>query len=95
MAIVGEEDLKDGKCKAKDLHNITEDTVKVGNLVNTLRKKGVVSVGCGFEYEIMVMSGEGDWGFLILNFALYSKIEDIMLLQPAMALIDGGWCRDD
>ena len=30
------------------------------------------------------------WGFLILNFALYSKIEDIMLLQPAMALIDGG-----
>ena len=60
MAIVGGEDLKDGKCKAKDLHNITEDTVKFSNLVNKLREKGVVSVGCDFESQIMVMSGEGD-----------------------------------
>ena len=46
---MGEEDLKDGKCKAKDLHNITEDIVKFSNLVNKLREKGLVSVGCDFE----------------------------------------------
>ena len=60
MAIVGEEELRDGTCKVKDLRKRTEETVKVSDLVKTLRAKGVVPVGCEFAAEIMGMSGEGD-----------------------------------
>ena len=63
MAIVGEEELRDGTCKVKDLQKRTEDTVKVSDLVKTLRVKGVVLLGCEFAAEIIGMAGEGDWVF--------------------------------
>merc|ERR1712238_336620 len=53
MVIAGEEEAKEGKCKVKDLKARTEDTVDVGDLVKTLRDKGVVPVGCKFAIEML------------------------------------------
>ena len=53
MAIVGEEEIKEGKCKVKDLKARTEDTVDIAELVSTLKSKGVVPVGCEFAAEMM------------------------------------------
>lgn len=53
MVISGEEELKEGKCKVKDLKARTEETVEVGDLVKTLRGKGVVPVGCEFAMEFL------------------------------------------
>jgi len=53
MVIAGEEEAKDGKCKVKDLKARTEETVDVGDLVKTLRGKGVVPVGCEFAMELL------------------------------------------
>ena len=53
MAIVGEEEVREGKCKVKDLGARTEETVDVGDLARVLRGKGVVPVGCEFAMEIL------------------------------------------
>lgn len=53
MAIVGEEEAKDSKCKVKDLSAKTEDTVALADLVATLRSKGVIPVGCEFAAELL------------------------------------------
>lgn len=53
MAIVGEEEAMENKCKVKDLKARTEETVSVSDLVATLRSKGVVPVGCEFAAEVM------------------------------------------
>mmetsp|Transcript_1613 Transcript_1613/g.3524 ORF Transcript_1613/g.3524 Transcript_1613/m.3524 type:complete len:950 (-) Transcript_1613:92-2941(-) len=53
MVISGEEEAKEGKCKVKDLKARTEETVDVGDLVKTLRGKGVVPVGCEFAVELL------------------------------------------
>jgi len=54
MVVVGEEEVKEHKCKLKDLANRTEDLVAVDDLVQTLlRKKGVVPVGCEFAKDMM------------------------------------------
>mmetsp|Transcript_28383 Transcript_28383/g.65875 ORF Transcript_28383/g.65875 Transcript_28383/m.65875 type:complete len:114 (+) Transcript_28383:1208-1549(+) len=52
MVIVGEAEVKENKCKVKDLKARTEDTVSIDNLVATLRKQGVVPVGCEFAAEL-------------------------------------------
>ena len=53
MVIVGEEEAKENTCKVKDLMARTEETVRVSDLVATLRSKGVVPVGCEFAVEMM------------------------------------------
>jgi len=54
MVVVGEEEVKERKCKLKDLANRTEDLVAVDDLVQILlRKKGVVPVGCEFAKDMM------------------------------------------
>lgn len=53
MAIVGEEEAKENKCKVKDLKARTEETVAVADLVATLKAKGVVPVGCELAAELM------------------------------------------
>lgn len=53
MVIAGEEEAMEGKCKVKDLNARTEETVDVGELVKTLRGKGVVPVGCEFAMEML------------------------------------------
>ena len=53
MVIVGEEEMKENKCKVKDLQARTEDTVPLNELVSTLRSKGVVPVGCEFAAELL------------------------------------------
>ncbi|KAL3803901.1 hypothetical protein ACHAW5_010671 [Stephanodiscus triporus] len=52
MAIVGEEEAREGKCKVKDLKARTEETVDLSELVRTLRGKGVVPVGCEFAMNL-------------------------------------------
>lgn len=52
MVIIGEEELKENKCKVKDLAARTEDLVPMKDLVKTLRAKGVVPVGCDFAAEV-------------------------------------------
>lgn len=53
MVIVGEEEINNNTCKVKDLAARTEDTVSLGDLVKTLRKKGVIPVGCEFAAELL------------------------------------------
>jgi histidyl-tRNA synthetase len=53
MVIVGEEELKEQKCKVKDLDKKTEDLVPISELVSCLRSKGVIPVGCEFAAEIL------------------------------------------
>jgi len=53
MAIVGEEEAREGKCKVKDLKARTEETVDLSELVKTLRGKGVVPVGCEFAMNLL------------------------------------------
>ena len=53
MAIVGEEETREVKCKVKDLGARTEETVDVGDLARVLRGKGVVPVGCEFAMEML------------------------------------------
>lgn len=52
MVVVGEDEAKEQKCKVKDLRARTEETVKLSSLVSTLRKKGVIPVGCEFASEM-------------------------------------------
>lgn len=53
MAIVGEDEVKNGTCKVKDLTARSEETVRMSELVSTLRKKGVVPVGCELAAELL------------------------------------------
>ena len=53
MVIAGEEEIKENKCKVKDLKARTEETVDLQDLVKTLRGKGVVPVGCEFAMEML------------------------------------------
>ena len=53
MVISGKEEAKEGQCKVKDLKTRTEETVDVGDLVETLRVKGFVLVGCEFAMELL------------------------------------------
>lgn len=52
MVIVGEEELREQKCKVKDLKARTEETVGIADLVSNLRSKGVIPVGCEFAAEL-------------------------------------------
>jgi len=58
MVIVGEDELREGKCKLKDLAASTEDTVSIEGLAEALFAKGVVPVGCEFAAE---MAAEGKY----------------------------------
>ena len=60
MAVLGEEEMRDGTRKVKYPRNITEGKVKVSDMVKMPRAKGVVYVGCKFAVNIMGISGEGD-----------------------------------
>ena len=53
MVIVGEEELKESKCKVKDIAQKTEDLVPIAGLVSCLRAKGVIPVGCEFAAELL------------------------------------------
>mmetsp|Transcript_1016 Transcript_1016/g.1466 ORF Transcript_1016/g.1466 Transcript_1016/m.1466 type:complete len:867 (-) Transcript_1016:303-2903(-) len=53
MVIVGEEELKENKCKIKDLNAEQEELVLVDDLVSTLLRKGVIPVGCEYAAEFM------------------------------------------
>ena len=57
MVIVGEEEVKENKCKVKDLKERTEETVSVDDLVATLLGKGVIPVGCEFAAELQAREG--------------------------------------
>jgi histidyl-tRNA synthetase len=57
MAIVGEEEVQSNTCKVKDLKARTEETVPMSDLVATLRKKGVVPVGCELAAELLGQEG--------------------------------------
>lgn len=57
MAIVGEEEVQSNTCKVKDLKARTEETVPMSELVVTLRKKGVVPVGCELAAELLALEG--------------------------------------
>lgn len=52
MVIVGEEEVKEFKCKVKDLKGRTEETILMADLVPYLRSKGVIPVGCEFAAEL-------------------------------------------
>ena len=51
MVIVGEDELRMGSCKVKDLAARTEDLVPLDGLASFLCDKGVVPVGCEFAAE--------------------------------------------
>ena len=53
MAIVGEEEVKDNTCNVKNLKARTEETVPMTELVATLRKMGVIPVGCELAAELL------------------------------------------
>lgn len=59
MAIVGEEEVQSDTCKVKDLKARTEETVPMSELVATLRKKGVIPVGCELAAELLAQDGAG------------------------------------
>ena len=59
MAIVGEEEVQSDTCKVKDLKARTEETVPICELVATLRKKGVIPVGCELAAELLAQNGTG------------------------------------
>jgi len=52
MVIVGEEEVKEQKCKVKDLKARTEETIAMADLVSNLRSKGVIPVGCEFAADL-------------------------------------------
>jgi len=52
MVIVGETESRNNECKLKDLVARTEETVKYNALVEELRRKGAIPVGCEFAVEI-------------------------------------------
>jgi histidyl-tRNA synthetase len=57
MVIVGEEEAKENKCNLKDLKARTEESVSLDDLVKTLRRKGVIPVGCEFAAELLSREG--------------------------------------
>ena len=52
MVIVGEEEVRERKCKVKDLKAKTEETVGIDDLVSNLLSKGVIPAGCEFAAEL-------------------------------------------
>ena len=58
MVIIGEKELAEKTCNVKDLKAETEDTVPIADLVTTLRKKGVIPVGCEFAAELAMKEAE-------------------------------------
>jgi histidyl-tRNA synthetase len=52
MAIIGEEELKEGKCKIKDLKAREEVLVAMEDVVSTLIERGAIPVGCEFAAEM-------------------------------------------
>jgi len=53
MVIIGEDEVKEGKCKVKDLKARTEESVSMSELVSVLRTKGAIPVGCEFAVEML------------------------------------------
>ena len=51
LVIVGEEELKKGLVKVKDLQKRTEEDVPVKDIAQALKRMGVVAVGCEFAAE--------------------------------------------
>jgi len=60
MAIVGEDEVKEKTCKVKDLKARTEVTVPMAELVTTLRKMGVIPVGCELAAELLAQGEESN-----------------------------------
>jgi len=60
MIIVGEKELAEKTCNVKDLKASTEETVPIANLVATLRKMGVIPVGCEFAAELATKEAEDE-----------------------------------
>lgn len=58
MVIIGEEELANKTCNVKDLAASTEVTVPIVDLVATLRKLGVIPVGCEFAAELAIKEAE-------------------------------------
>ena len=56
MVIVGEEEVRERKCKVKDLKAKTEETVGIDDLVSNLLSKGVIPAGCEFAAELSANS---------------------------------------
>ena len=52
MVVIGEEELKESKCKVKDLGAREEVLVPMSELVSTLLERGVVPVGCEFASQM-------------------------------------------
>ena len=61
MAIVGEDEAKERTCKLKNLKARTEETVPMAELVSTLRKKGVVPVGCELAAELLAEQEQSNY----------------------------------
>lgn len=53
MAIVGEEELKENKCKIKDLNAHEEELVSMDEVVATLLRRGAIPVGCELAMRAM------------------------------------------
>lgn len=60
MVIVGEDEAKNDTCTVKDLKARTEETVPMLELVSTLRKKGVIPVGCELAAELLAEQQESN-----------------------------------
>lgn len=52
MLIIGEQELAENKCKVKDLNANEEELVPIADAVKTLRRRGVIPVGCEFAAEL-------------------------------------------
>jgi hypothetical protein len=57
---VGEDEAKNDTCTVKDLKARTEETVPMSELVGTLRKKGVIPVGCELAAELLAEQEESN-----------------------------------
>jgi histidyl-tRNA synthetase len=53
MVVVGENELAESKCQVKDIKANTAELVLISELVSTLRKMGVIPVGCEFAAELL------------------------------------------
>ena len=53
MVVVGERELEENKVQVKDIKANTAEDVPIPELVATLRRKGVIPVGCEFAMELL------------------------------------------
>jgi histidyl-tRNA synthetase len=53
MVVIGESEMAEHKVQVKDIKANTAELVPIVDLVSSLRKMGVVPVGCEFAYELL------------------------------------------